>query len=197
MCKCCKKLSSWISNAVVQDANLACWQRQTQAGLHVAGLVGLPNQESVNPYTPLPLLNGDSSEEKLQDIDYWYCTRTQIPLTGIKLMKASFTPYPSGSEFMTIWEKEEKEGKTDACREVRVAGFTAIQGTRTELVPLVVLSAELLKGPARVKRSGSRREVSGDFSPSISFSMSEPRERRWREIMDGWQERERKGMRVE
>lgn len=30
------------------------------------------------------------------------------------------------------------------------------------------LPAELLKGSARVKRSGSSREVSGDFSPSMS-----------------------------
>lgn len=39
---------------------------------------------------------------------------------------------------------------------------------------MVELSAELLKGSAGVKRSGSSREVSGDFSPSISFSVSEP-----------------------
>lgn len=70
-------------------------------------------------------------------------------------------------------------------------GITARQGTKTELVPLVVLSAELLKVSVRVKRSGSRREISGDFSPSISFSVSEPRERRWKEVMDGWQERGR------
>lgn len=45
---------------------------------------------------------------------------------------------------------------------------------RTELVPLVELPAELLKGSARIKRSGSSREGSGDFSPSISFSVSQP-----------------------
>ena len=38
------------------------------------------------------------------------------------------------------------------------------------------LSAELLKGSARVKRSGSSRDISGDFSPSISFYVSEPEE---------------------
>lgn len=59
-------------------------------------------------------------------------------------------------------------------------------GTKTELLPLVEFSAELLKGSARVKRSGSSREVSGDFSPSISFSVSEP------ERKDGERERERK-----
>lgn len=48
----------------------------------------------------------------------------------------------------------------------------AWQGTRRELVPLVELSAEALKGSARVKRSGSIREVSGDFNPSISFTVS-------------------------
>lgn len=57
----------------------------------------------------------------------------------------------------------------DACR----ADGRERQGTKTELVPLVQFSAELLKGSARVKRSGSSREVSGDFSPSISFSVSE------------------------
>lgn len=59
---------------------------------------------------------------------------------------------------------------------------------------MVVLSAELLKGSARVKRSGSSREVSGDFSPSISFSVSEPERKDGREQWtDG--KRERKGMR--
>lgn len=38
----------------------------------------------------------------------------------------------------------------------------------------MVLSAAVLKESVRVKRSGSRREVSGDFCPSISFSVSEP-----------------------
>ncbi len=52
--------------------------------------------------------------------------------------------------------------------------FIARHETKTELVPEVELSAELLKGSARVKRSGSSREVSGDISPSISFSVSEP-----------------------
>lgn len=45
---------------------------------------------------------------------------------------------------------------------------------KQELVPLVELPAELLKGSARVKRSGSSREGSGDFSPSISFSVRKP-----------------------
>jgi len=36
------------------------------------------------------------------------------------------------------------------------------------------LSAALLKGLARAKRPGSSREGSGDFSPSISFSVSKP-----------------------
>lgn len=43
----------------------------------------------------------------------------------------------------------------------------------TELVPLMELPAELVKGSARIKRSGSSREGSGDLSPSISFSVSE------------------------
>lgn len=65
--------------------------------------------------------------------------------------------------------------------------------TETELVPLVKLSADILKGSARVKRSGSSREVSGDFSPSISFSVSEPEgDNGRRQRKDG--EKEEKGL---
>lgn len=68
--------------------------------------------------------------------------------------------------------KEEKEGRRTHTEQME--NSRARQGTRTEQVPLVELSAELWKGSARVKRSGRSREVSGDFSPSISFSVSEP-----------------------
>lgn len=71
-------------------------------------------------------------------------------------------------------------------------------GTKTELLPLVEFSAELLKGSVRVKRSGSSREVSGDFSPSISFSVSEPERKdgeRERKVGGNRWQRQRKGRR--
>lgn len=47
-------------------------------------------------------------------------------------------------------------------------------GSQNSLIPLLLPSPQLLKGSARGKRSGSSRQVSGDFSPSISFSVSHP-----------------------
>lgn len=49
------------------------------------------------------------------------------------------------------------------------------------------LSAAVLKESARVKRSGSRREVSGDSSPSISFSVSAARDSRGEEKGTDWE----------
>ena len=59
----CKELSE-ISYSVGQDANLACWQGWALAGLNVVGPGGLPDQESVNPHTPLPWLQVDSKWKK-------------------------------------------------------------------------------------------------------------------------------------
>lgn len=74
---------------------------------------------------------------------------------------------------MIMCVKEEEEDKEGTCR----ADFRTRQGANKDLVPLVELSAELLKGSAKAKRSGSSREVSGDFSPSISFSVASQREK--------------------
>lgn len=68
-----------------------------------------------------------------------------------------------------------ERGGGDQGRHMQMEGkFGVGHGAKTELVPLVELPAELVKGSARIKRSGSSREGSGDFSPSISFSVSEP-----------------------
>lgn len=45
-------------------------------------------------------------------------------------------------------------------------------GAKRKPVPVLELWVQVLKGSARAKRSGSRREVAGDCSPSISFSGS-------------------------
>lgn len=46
--------------------------------------------------------------------------------------------------------------------------------SQRKLLPSLVSSMELPKGSAMDSRSGSMREVSGDFRPSISFSVSQP-----------------------
>ncbi len=46
--------------------------------------------------------------------------------------------------------------------------------SQQKLLPSIVSSMELPKGSAMDSRSGSMREVSGDFRPSISFSVSQP-----------------------
>lgn len=75
------------------------------------------------------------------------------------------------SDFAIVWNRRRKARKTHAEQN---GDFRARQGTQTERVPLMELSAALLKGLARAKRPGSSREGSGDFSPSISFSVSKP-----------------------
>lgn len=55
-----------------------------------------------------------------------------------------------------------------------VKGVSTQQDSQRELLPSLVSSMELPKGSAMDSRSGSIREVSGDFRPSISFSVSQP-----------------------
>lgn len=50
----------------------------------------------------------------------------------------------------------------------------ALRKSRQKLLPSLLSSMELPKGSAMDSRSGSMREVSGDFRPSISFSVSQP-----------------------
>lgn len=52
-------VSCFFFFSVIQDANLACWQQHTLAGLNAAGSGEHLNQESANPHTLLPLLHRD------------------------------------------------------------------------------------------------------------------------------------------
>lgn len=84
---------------------------------------------------------------------------------------------------MTMCAEEEKEeGKEGAegetCQNLGIRrDKKKKKEKRKNLVPLPELSAELLMGSAKAKRSGSSREVSGDVSPSISFSVASQREK--------------------